>query len=175
MEKGKKFIIPALALATVLGGGFWAVSNASAWGNGQGTMVQRIAEKFNLNKDEVQKVFDENREERQQGMRSNFEERLSEAVSKGELTEAQRNLILAKKEEMEKEREANREAHKNLSVEERKKKMEERRAEIEKWAEDNGIDVKYLMGGMGKGGGCDGGCQGQGMGFGKGNRLGNNN
>ncbi|MDQ1283732.1 MAG: hypothetical protein QG620_80 [Patescibacteria group bacterium] len=161
MPIDKKVIVPALALAVVLGAGVYGISKVSAEENGRRfSMVEKIAEKFGLNKGEVEKVFEENRSEHQAQMKNNFEERLNEAVSKGELTEAQKQLILAKKEEMENEREKNREDHRNLSAEERKNKMEERRSELEKWAKDNGIDVGYLMGmgKMGQKGGHGGGC-----------------
>jgi hypothetical protein len=64
MEKRKKFIIPALVAATVLGVGAYSISGASASnGNGYNSIVEKIASKFSLNKDDVQKVFDDNRNE----------------------------------------------------------------------------------------------------------------
>jgi len=150
--KKKKIIIPALALV-VLGAGAYGISQAGAESNrmGREAMIQRIAQRFGLNEEEVEKVFEENKSERQAQMKSNYEQMLTEAVSKGELTEEQKQLILAKKEEMWQEREKNREAHMNMSVEERRTEMEKRHAELEQWAKDNGIDIKYLIGmGMGK-------------------------
>jgi len=170
MEKNKKIIVPALALAAILGAGVYGVSRVSAYGNGMGnvSIAEKIAEKFSLNKDDVQKVFDDDRGERFSQMKDDFAKRLDEAVSSGELTAEKKQLIMDKMEEMRKEREENMEAHKNLSMEERRAKMEEHRVEIEKWAKDNGVDMKYMSFGMGHGGG---------MGMGKGMRagLGNRN
>lgn len=169
MTRNKKIIIPALALITLLGAGAYGVSRASAdeMGSGMTSLVEKISTKFGLNKDEVQKVFEEERDERQTQMKARYEERLNEAVSKGELTEEQEKLLLAKREEMQTEREKNRENHQNLSMEERKAEMEKRRTELEQWAKDNGIDVKYLM--MGPGGMARGGHGGFMRGAGNGN------
>ncbi|OGI29116.1 MAG: hypothetical protein A2288_01180 [Candidatus Moranbacteria bacterium RIFOXYA12_FULL_44_15] len=171
MTGSKKVVVSVLALTAVLGAGAYGIkgiSGANAAENGRGFfLVEKIAEKFGLNKDEVEKVFEENRQEQQTRMKTNSEEKLSEAVSKGELTETQKQLIIAKRAELEQEREKNREAHRNLSDEERKAEMEKQRAEmngkreaLEKWAKENGIDMAHLMGmggGMNHGGRHNGG------------------
>lgn len=157
MEQNRRYFIPSLVLLTALGTGVYGMSGADAQGSGaQSSIAEKIAEKFNLSKDDVQKVFEEERIARQKAMQENFEKRLSEAVAKGELTEAQKNLIIAKKAEMEKEMEAAKKQRKdfeNLTDAERKAKMEERESEMKKhreemevWAKENGIDLKYLMG-----------------------------
>jgi hypothetical protein len=45
---------------------------------------------------------------------------------------------------MDADREANKDAMKNLSHSERKAMMEEKRTELEKWAKENGITLKDL-------------------------------
>jgi len=143
-----KKIIALSALAVVLGAGLLKSGIVFAQGNGQermSTLVQKIADKFNLNKDEVQAIFDEDkairetemkaeREARRAEMQTKYEERLTQDVTYGKITEEQRKLILAKHKEME----ANRET-----------KMEGNRTELEAWAKENGIDSSYLMGGFG--------------------------
>lgn len=162
MKKNKKIIIPVIALSILMGVGAYGVGNsfASEDENPRNSLIEKIAQKFNLNKDEVQKVFEEDREERKTQLEERFNQMLDEAVSKGDLTEAQKNLILAKRAEMQKEREAQMSERRNKgerpSKEEMKSNQEERKAEreaLEKWASDNGIDIKYLMGlgGFGKG------------------------
>lgn len=153
------------AAVTVLGAGLLTASTAFAAqtsGTGQNpmdTLVQKIADKFKLNKDEVQAVFDEAHEEGATQMQADFEEQLSTYVSEGKITEAQKQLILEKRKEMDGEREANKDSGQTLSDEERKTQMESERQELETWAKQNGIDVQYLMqrGGKGHGFGGPGG------------------
>jgi len=150
----KKIILPLLALA-VVGAGLFAVKNVSADEANTGPMsslVAKIADKFGLNKDEVQAVFDEDRTEREADRQKSYEEKLSQLVVDGKLTEDQKNLIIAKNKELEDARKSNMESMKSLSDAERKSLMEKERLELETWAKDNGIDIKYLMGGFGKGG-----------------------
>lgn len=73
------------------------------------------------------------------------EERLTKLVSEGKITEEQKSLILAKEEEMEAARQAQMESETELTEEERKAAMEEEQAELRKWAEENGIDMQYLI------------------------------
>ncbi|MFZ2154245.1 MAG: hypothetical protein WAV16_03375 [Candidatus Moraniibacteriota bacterium] len=158
MQKNKKIIIPIVALSVLLGSGVWGINNIYAnEDNPQNSIIEKIAQKFNLNKDEVQKVFDEERGEREKKMEENFNARLDEAISKGNLTEAKKALILEKRAQLQSEFQSNREANKNLSHEDREAKFKANREALEKWATDNGIDIKYLMGMGGPGRGGHGG------------------
>lgn len=155
MKKNKRIVIPAVALSILLGAGALGIGSLYASeDNPQNSIIEKIAQKFNLNKDEVQKVFDEEREERVKVMQERFAKILDEAVDKGELTEAQKNLIIAKKAEIKGNIEAKRDENMDLSREEMQTKMKAQKEELEKWASDNGIDMKYLMGmgGFGRGG-----------------------
>ena len=159
--KKNKAIIPVVALAILLGAGAYGVNNIYAADDEQrSSLVDKLVEKFNLNKEDVEAVFKENREERKQEMEDRYNSMLDEAIENGEITEDQKNLILEKRAELEKEREANREKMKDNngekpSDEEMEAMKEERDAErkaLESWAEEKGIDVKYLMGMDGHGG-----------------------
>jgi len=172
MKKNKKIIIPVIALSILLGAGAYGIGNIYASeDNSQNSIIEKIAQKFNLNKDDVQKVFEEDRDARAKERETQFTTMLDEAVSKGELTEAQKSLILAKREELKKEREANMSEMKNNgekpakpSEEEMENKKEEMKTEkeaLEKWASDNGIDIKYLMGLGSPGRGGHGGPRGE--------------
>jgi len=124
-------------------------------------IIQKLVERFNLNPSEVQEVFDQERgerqQERQEEMQTRLEERLNEAVENGDLTEEQKQLILAKHQELEQEREANREASQNMTQERRREAMETKRTELEAWAKENGIEVENLfLGPMGPKGGHQG-------------------
>lgn len=157
-------ILAALVIAfgTLAAGGFFLIGNASAEGNAPRTsLIERIASRFNLSTSDVQSVFDEDRKEHQAEMEQRFEERLSEAVANGTVTEEQKALILAKHEELQKEREANFESRKDMTPEERRADAEKHREEMKTWAEANNIPDEFVGPGM------DGGMHGPGDGMGR--------
>ncbi len=148
----KYLIIPVLGLALL---GFVVYGTARAYAEdesgGYPPLVQKLVERFGLNKEEVKTVFDEARKEHRVEMQTRFENRLNEAIENGDLTDAQKAAILAKKTEMQ----ANHGESKDLSPEERQEKMQAQRKEMQTWAEANGIDLSQmgsLLGG-GPGGG----------------------
>lgn len=154
--------------APVLVAGLVAISlfgvkqiSAQGWGGNYQTLVQKIAQKFNLKEADVQSVFEEVRTEHQTQMQTNYEDRLSQLVKDGQITETQKKLILAKHQELQNKRPADMSNWKNMTRDQRKVKMDQERTEIENWAKQNGIDVKYVLGGMGR-------FEGKGMRAGKG-------
>ncbi len=149
----RHLIIPVVAV-TIAGAAAFAATQASAHmlDGANTSMVQRIAQKFNLSESEVQTVFDEAREEHQTEIKTRFEARLTTAVENGKITETQKQAILTKHDELMAEHEAEWEAVKNMTPEERRAHHETERAELETWAEEQGIDLSYLMP-MGKMGG----------------------
>src|SRR3989344_6712239 len=70
----------------------------------------------------------EKQEHKQEKAQTRYEEWLSEAVEDGELTEAQKQLILAKRAEL-------------------MAKSEEEKPALETWSSQNDIGLKYLVGG----------------------------
>lgn len=149
----RKVFLTAAALTligTSLAGMTGAYAQASTT-DSPTNLVKAIADKFNLKQEDVQSVFDQERTTHMAKMKASFESRLSADVTSGKITEAQKQLILTKRNELE----AMREEHKNdsttLTPAERKTQMEAKKTELETWAKDNGIDLKYLLGGMGKG------------------------
>ena len=150
--KSKKIVIPAIALAILSLVGVLGVRSVRADENSTyPSIVQKLVERFNLNTEEVQQVFNEVREERQQEVQVRFEERLNQAVSEGKINQEQKEAIMAKKDEMK----ANRGEFKDLAPEERHQNRETHRQEMETWAEENGIDLDLmtmLLGGGHRGG-----------------------
>ncbi len=149
--KQKNLIVAGLLTATMLGGGVFALSASAA--TDSANLADKLATKFNINKDEVQKVIDEEHEarhtERQAEMQTRLEERLSQAVTDGKLTEEQKTKVL----EYVKSQEGFRDSLKDKTPEERRAAMEAHREEVKKWASDNGIDETFVMfGGHNKGG-----------------------
>jgi len=98
-------------------------------------LIQKIIEKFNLNPGEVQKVIDEERQERERQRLSLLEEKLNQAVKDGVISEEQKKALL--------------ERWQNKWQERRQIREEER-----KWLEENKIDWQKLgpyLGGKGFG------------------------
>ncbi len=113
---------------SILGlGGVSAASALSGSSSSNDSLVDRLVEKFNLNKSEVQAVFDEEQKARAAERTAEQSERLQEAVDDGDITAEQKTLIEKKLAELQTAREAERTA-------------------LEKWATDNMIDAMYLMG-----------------------------
>ena len=106
-------------------------------------IIQKLAERFNLNIDELKEFFDENRGERKEEMQRNLPEKTELTEEKKEQIE----IIKAKQEEL-KERYG---LSEDLSAEERKVKMEAMREEMKTWAEENGINCPEMMFGFGGG------------------------
>ena len=121
---------------TLLGAGLVRTASVSAQTNESPfkSLITRIAEKFNLKTEDVQTVFDEHRQQKIDAMKARFEERLTALVKEGKLTEAKKQLIMDKKEELMEKRQTDREAH---------------HEEMQTWAEENGIDLNLFFGGFG--------------------------
>ncbi len=135
-----------LGVATVgvlASGGF-----AYAKTGGQDSMADAIANKFKLNKTEVQQVM---KEQRLQERAAHQQERLAQLVKDGKLTQAQADKLKAKEKEMQPKREA---AHNETDATKREAAHEAIRAEMDQWAKDNGIDLSTIRparGGMREG------------------------
>lgn len=119
---------------------------AHGWGGANSeTLIQRLVQKFGLKTADVQAVFDTVRSEQQTEMQQKMAERLDTLVSEGKITQAQKELIIAKHTELQKQREADKDELRDLTPEERRAKMEARRSELEAWAKENGIDIQYVV------------------------------
>jgi len=153
MNISKRTMIASAAVAAVSIAGISGVGMASAAtsdDSSTGTsIVDKIATKFNLNKDEVKAVFDANRTEHQAEMQAKMAERLAQAVTDGKLTQEQADHITAELKDI--QNLMGTASPEDVSDEEReaiKAKMDA----LHTWAEDNDIDLKYI-GGMRHGGG----------------------
>ncbi len=133
----------------MIGTGVVGVAHVSAQSNVDApytSLVQKIADKFNLNKTEFQELFDQEHTAMEAKMKGQMTARLDQLVKDGKLTEAQKKLIQDKQTELQSTREANREKMEDMTDEERKKAMKKERTTLEAWAKENGIDLKYVMG-----------------------------
>lgn len=155
--KNKKALIVALIIGALLVIGIFgtgvAVATVAKNSGAYPPIIQKLVERFNLDPAEVQKVFDEERNERQKAMQARFEDLLDQAVKDGKITAKQKEAIITKQTEMRKKMDELRTS--DLSAEERQEKMQALRDEIKAWAEKNDIDLQYLHmfgRGMGRGG-----------------------
>ena len=123
----KKILTYALIAVAIIGIG--AVTTigvrAEVEKNGYPPMIEKFMERFDIDEGEAQEFFEQERQERQGMMQARFEERLDAAIAEGELTQEQKELILAKKEEM--------------GI-----RMQEIRQEMQDWSDENDIDLKFL-------------------------------
>jgi prophage DNA circulation protein len=141
--------VAAISTLTLLGSG---IASANTGGT---DLAAKIATKFNLSQTEVQKVVDEFQNEKKTTRDAQRTADLQAKVDAGTITAAQKTLIENKLKEIEADRETNKDS--TLTQAERQAKMQAPRAALEKWATDNGIDIKMIMplgkghGGMGRG------------------------
>jgi hypothetical protein len=138
-------MVSGLALTTLAGAN--VVSAATSTGTSmdpQSSLIDKIAKKFNLNKDDVKAVFDQNRSEREADRQKNIEDKLNQAVTDKKITSEQKDKILAKLKELQTDRDANHDAMQDKTPAERKAAMDAKRAELEQWAKDNNIPTEYL-------------------------------
>lgn len=143
-------IIPVFALATV-GGAVLANSNNDTTTNPMSSLVNAIAVKFNLKVSDVQAVFDEqmalnqsqlqeHREEMKTKFNEKFTDKINQAVADGKITQAQADLIIAKKAEIELKF-TNLEGKTQEEIFDIIKTQTE---ELKQWLKDNNISLEYF-------------------------------
>lgn len=171
MNKQKLLTWAAISIGTagIIGLGVQQYTYAEETNN-YSPIVQKLIEKFKLNTDEVDKVISEvqterekQREEMATKRKTEMEEKLTQAVKDGKITEEQKTKIMALMENSGPNQNKNKgKDFANLSTEERKAKMEEMRKEREQHRTDMealekeiGMKICDLLGfeeGMGFGG-----------------------
>jgi hypothetical protein len=138
-----KKLIAATLLVAAVGSGVVATAasaaTSSATGDSTSSLVQKIADTFHLNSADVQKVFDQNKAQRQADHQQKIEDRLTQAVKDGKLTEDQKTKLLTKLQDMQAAREAARQTAKTATKADRRAAMEKQRADFQQWLKDNGI------------------------------------
>jgi len=125
-----KKLVYSFVVVAILGLGVVGYASAE-----QMPFHERFAQRFNLNSEEVDTFMQEDRDQMQ-------EQKLDRIVEAGKITEEQKSLMLEKKEQMREEHEG----LKDLEPEERRERMQELGQEMEEWAEENGIDLRFMRG-----------------------------
>lgn len=125
----KKVLASVLTLGVIISVGYFSSTNVLAegvtTGKGHDQLISAIAQKFNLNTSDVEAVFTAVHDERLEEMKNVRNDRLSQAVTDGVITEEQKKSIIEKMEtHME---------NRNMAKE-----------DLQKWFSDNGIDSNEL-------------------------------
>ena len=108
-----------------------------------------MSDKFHLNKADVQSVFDQHRATQLQNRQQKIDDRLTQAVKDGKITDAQKTLIENKLKELAANRQAEFAKLKSMTPEERKEERQKQKQALDDWAKQNGINPQYLFPGFG--------------------------
>lgn len=157
----KKSLLIGAAIASISAGGVGVAGIASAQSahDGNATIVDRLVEKFDLNKDEVQAVFQEQHQERHAQMATERSERIADAVSTGKITQEQADYLTAAFEDIDALRDSIVPGEENDEI---RAQVREKMLAVHNWADENDVDLRALNGGHNGHGGKFGG-----RGFGK--------
>jgi hypothetical protein len=138
-------ILAAAIIASVFASSHIVSAQDSAGGN---SLVAAIASKFNLNQADVQAVFDEERSKHEAEMKAQMEAKVTQAVTDGKITEAQKKAIqekfgapFAKRVEPGQ--------FEDMSEEQRQAFHEQKKAEMDTWLSQNGLTQETLQEVMG--------------------------
>jgi hypothetical protein len=149
----KKIIFPVLTV-TMLGGMVTIGANRAAAqtsGSPFSGLVEMIATKFGLDKNQVQSVFDQYQAQRRQTIDQDRlqrqKDRLDKLVQDGKITETQKEAILSKLADLKTKYTSD--SFRNLTPAEKMQQINAEREEIKSWATAQGIDPAYIMPGFG--------------------------
>ncbi len=131
--------LAAVAAAGTLGAG--AVLAAEERSHPADTLIAALAERFNLNVDDVQTVFDEQRVHLEGQWKQDHAEHMANLVAEGKLTQEQASAMTAHFEEQK----AFKESLKDLSEEERRAAIEQHHEDMQAWIEENNIPEDVLF------------------------------
>jgi hypothetical protein len=124
----KKHAVLAAGVVSLGIAGLAGLSTASAaQNNGTDSPIDRLASRFNLNKDDVRAVVEEEREERRADRQAEISGYLQDKVDSGEITAEQKTAIEARLQELQSAREAEKES-------------------LQNWADEQGVDLRYVFG-----------------------------
>lgn len=140
-----KIIIGGLVVAFAGLGAFSAGSTLANSANGQDSLIQKIADKFHLKKDDVQAVFNQDRQERKTQMQQNFNSKLDQAVKDGKINETQKAAIIKKFDELRNNKENDFKNFRSMTPDQRKQVMDKQKTDLQAWAKDNNIDLNVLQ------------------------------
>lgn len=134
-------LITSLTLISILGIGCVGEINAQAKEDTESEylpIVERFAERFDLDPDEIVEFLDELKEEKIAEKEEKFEERLDELVEEEKITDEQKQAILDKKEELK----TFKEGIEDMTIAEAREAIKAMHGELKDWAEENDLELK---------------------------------
>lgn len=160
----QKIILPVAALVILIGALAGAPSTYAQQPGIQHEhffqeLIETIAQKFGLSTDQVRSVVSDYQTQQKQKMQQNMqqrqEDRLSQLVKDGKITDAQKKAILDELAALKSK--YNKDNFKNETSDQRKQQFQAMQDEIKSWATSQGIDPSYVMPEFGMGMGWKGG------------------
>ncbi len=143
----KSSLVVGATIATVVAGGIggitYAATTTTTSSGGNTTLVDKIASRFHLNKSDVQAVFDQDRQAHREQMHTEQQQRLTDAVAAGSLTQAQADHILSVQQEI---RNLMGSANPHELSDSVRQQIMTKREELHSWAQTNNISLQDLMG-----------------------------
>jgi hypothetical protein len=126
-----KMLIPSAIIIVLLA----FASNSSSSTSAQNTtsytpIVQKIAQKFNLNENDVEEVFIQDRMDLWNKRKQQLSDKLGMAVNDGKISQQQKQMILNKKDELQADRFA---------------ELETRKEEMKLWMNEIGVNPDLLV------------------------------
>ena len=104
-------------------------------------IVEELAERLDLDPEEILEALEDIKEEKKEALEESFEEKLVEAVEEGDITEEQKEAIIKKREEITEEIQE----IKDLPHSEKIEAIKDIASDLKEWAEDNDIELKGLF------------------------------
>lgn len=147
LSKTKRAIVTAAIVATLGASVFAAVSTTYAAtmpavnDNPVSGLVTAIATKFHLNKEDVQAVFDEQRNQIHADLEAKMATRLDQAVTDGKLTQAQADAVIAKQAELD----TFLQSQKDVAPADRQAALKTEMEALKTWAKDNSIPPGFAF------------------------------
>jgi len=135
-----RFLVPTFLAVSILMVGVISTSVVSAQVSSYPPVVERLAERFGLDKGEVKQFFDEVHSEHQADMYASWVERLDDLVAQGDITSEQKEELLTKLDEMREKIEA----LQDLDPETRHEDVVQIRQEFRDWAKAQEIDLSSI-------------------------------
>lgn len=140
MNTRSKVLLTGIVSAVALSG-FLARGVSAQDFSGSNDLISKIARRFNLQESDVKAVFDQHRAEQETQMKNQFSQNLDQAVTNGDLTNAQKDLILNKLEEVRKRK---KEIQAIQDQAARREARQQLQTDLKQWADQNGLDRRFL-------------------------------
>jgi predicted house-cleaning noncanonical NTP pyrophosphatase (MazG superfamily) len=136
----KKLLIASAITLSTLGIAGSAMAARDTGDTMREDLASKLAERFNLNKDEVSNFMQEQHEARHAEMES----KVSESLKAAGFSDEQINALQTKKQEQRTELQAWHEANPDATAEERQAHRKSEKTEFEAWATEQGIDLEKV-------------------------------